>query len=172
MSRVAVEYNEPSTTTINSKQGNAKPFAADLTNLPSEDNVSSTVDVDYLRDKSAKQDVIVAVVQDGIMASVSGCVDYKLERLVTERNVEDITKIVANRVQDMEFCKVDFSSAGDQKNDYPSDNELINFCTSSSHSRQQYLIENKAVIEINSEKEEEENDRWHQIKLKKEETYS
>ena len=67
----------------------------------SEDNISSTVDVDDLRDKSAKQDGIVAVVQDGIMASVSECIDYELERLVTDQNIEDNTKIVANRVQDM-----------------------------------------------------------------------
>ena len=49
-----------------------------------------------LRDKSAKQDGIVAVVQDCIMTSVSECVDYDLERLVTDQNIEDITKTVSN----------------------------------------------------------------------------
>ena len=68
------------------------------------------VDVDDLRDKSAKQDGIVTVVQGGIMASVSRY--YELERLVCEQNIEDTTKTVANRVQDMEFRKVGFPTAG------------------------------------------------------------
>ena len=52
--------------------------------------------MDNLSDKYAKQDGIVVVVQDGIMASVSQYVDYELGRLVTEQNIEDINKTVSN----------------------------------------------------------------------------
>lgn len=70
------EDNEPSTKSFNDEYGNVKPPPTDSKNLRLHEKGSSTVDVDDLRREVGKQDGIVAVVHNRIMASVGGCIDY------------------------------------------------------------------------------------------------